>query len=290
MTHPARAFLLMIVTVFSAATLANKPVDEENMPLQLASQYSDSIDIQNYLVSEKLDGVRARWTGTELKTRNGNKIHAPEWFTANWPAQTLDGELWTKRDDFQRIASVVLRDTPDERWKEVSTMVFDVPGSTKPFAERVILINKLVASTNSITLKAVPHEQIATAATLEQRLDEVVNAGGEGLMLHHRQALYKDGRSELLLKLKRHEDDEAKVIGYVAGKGKYAGLTGSLIVQSRDGLTFKIGSGLSDADRASPPPVGSWITYKFYGRTQKGLPRFASFMRVRPDKDMGNHQ
>ena len=76
----------------------------------------------------------------------------------------------------------------------------------------------------------------------------------------------------------------------MAGKGKYAGLTGSLIVQSRDGLTFKIGSGLSDADRASPPPVGSWITYKFFGRTQKGLPRFASFMRVRPDKDMGNHQ
>ena len=49
-------------------------------------------------------------------------------------------------------------------------------------------------------------------------------------------------------------------------------------------------SGLSDADRASPPPVGSWIMYKFYGKTQKGLPRFASFMRVRPDKDMGNHQ
>ena len=290
MTYPARAFMLVIVTVFSAAALAKEPVDEENMPLQLASQYSDSIDIQHYLISEKLDGVRARWTGTELKTRNGNKIHAPEWFTANWPVQALDGELWTKRNDFQRITSVVLRETPDERWQEVSMMVFDLPGSAKPFAERVKLINKLVASTNNITLKAVPQEQIASAATLEQRLDKVVNAGGEGLMLHHRQALYKDGRSELLLKLKRHEDDEAKVIGYVAGKGKYAGLTGSLIVQNRDGLTFKIGSGLSDADRASPPPVGSWITYKFYGRTQKGLPRFASFMRVRPDKDMGNHQ
>ena len=290
MTHPACAFLFMIITVFSAAALAKESVDEENMPLQLASQFSDSIDIQNYLVSEKLDGIRARWTGTELKTRNGNKIHAPEWFIANWPAQALDGELWTKRNDFQRIASVVLRDTPDERWQEVSMMVFDLPGSAKSFAERVKLINKLVASTNNITLKAVPQEQIASAATLEQRLDKVVNAGGEGLMLHHRQALYKDGRSELLLKLKRHEDDEAKVIGYVAGKGKYAGLTGSLIVQNRDGLTFKIGSGLSDADRASPPPVGSWITYKFFGRTQKGLPRFASFMRVRPHKDMGNHQ
>ncbi len=290
MTHPACAFLLMIITVFSAAAVAKEPVYEENMPLQLASQYSDSIDIQNYLISEKLDGVRARWTGTELKTRNGNKIHAPEWFTANWPAQALDGELWTKRNDFQRIASVVLRDSPDERWKEVSMMVFDLPGSAKPFAERVKLINKLVASTNSITLKAVPQEQTASAATLEQRLDKVVNAGGEGLMLHHRQALYKDGRSELLLKLKRHEDDEAKVIGYVPGNGKYAGLTGSLIVQNRDGLIFKVGSGLSDADRASPPPVGSWITYKFYGRTQKGLPRFTSFMRVRPDKDMGNHQ
>ncbi|HVU82071.1 MAG TPA: DNA ligase, partial [Rhodanobacteraceae bacterium] len=41
--------------------------------------------------------------------------------------------------------------------------------------------------------------------------------------------------------------------------------------------------GFSDADRADPPPIGSWISYRFNGVTATGLPRFARFMRRRPD-------
>ena len=44
----------------------------------------------------------------------------------------------------------------------------------------------------------------------------------------------------------------------------------------------KITAGLSDAQRADPPPVGSVVTYRYSDRTPKGLPRFASFLRVQP--------
>ena len=49
-----------------------------------------------------------------------------------------------------------------------------------------------------------------------------------------------------------------------------------------DGKRFKIGSGFSDRERDNPPPVGARVTYKYYGLSAQGIPRFASFLRVRP--------
>ena len=48
-----------------------------------------------YLVSEKLDGVRARWDGQRLLTRSGHAIDVPRWFTAGWPRQPMDGGMPT---------------------------------------------------------------------------------------------------------------------------------------------------------------------------------------------------
>ena len=58
-------------------------------------------------------------------------------------------------------------------------------------------------------------------------------------------------------------------------------MTGALEVESADGRRFRLGSGLSEADRAEPPPIGSWVTYRYNGLTSTGLPRFARFLRVR---------
>lgn len=257
-------------------------------PIQLATTYnkSDYINIAEYLVSEKLDGVRARWTGTQLLTRNGNKIHAPEWFTKNWPDVVLDGELWTQRSSFEAIASIVLSHTPDERWRTVKMMLFDMPVSHVPFATRLSTMETLVRQANSNSLTTIPQFTLDSQRVLEAKIDEVTAKGGEGLMLHHKAAFYQDGRSNQLLKVKRFNDAEAKVIGYVKGRGKFAGMMGSLIVETPEGIQFKIGTGFSMKQRRYPPPMNSWITFKYFGVTKKGIPRFASFRHVRPAKDL----
>jgi DNA ligase-1 len=71
------------------------------------------------------------------------------------------------------------------------------------------------------------------------------------------------------------------VIGHVAGKGKYEGMLGALRVETPDGKRFRIGTGFSDAVRANPPAIGTLVTYTYRGFTKSGLPRFASFLRVR---------
>ena len=113
------------------------------------------------------------------------------------------------------------------------------------------------------------------------RLMAVDTAGGEGLVLRNPVSPYETGRSPNALKVKSFDDMEGRVVGYRLGKGKYHGMTGALWVEIGGGKRFYIGSGLTDRERTIPPAVGSVITFKYQGFTNKGIPRFASFMRVR---------
>jgi DNA ligase-1 len=76
-------------------------------------------------------------------------------------------------------------------------------------------------------------------------------------------------------------DREATVVAHLPGKGRHLGRLGALLVEDADHRRFRIGTGFSDAQRENPPPVGSVVTYRYRGLTATGLPRFASFMRVR---------
>ena len=45
-----------------------------------------------------------------MYTRNGNSFNPPDWFKKGLPQDmALDGELWSKRADFQKIVSIVRR-------------------------------------------------------------------------------------------------------------------------------------------------------------------------------------
>jgi len=54
----------------------------------LSSTYERQ-DVTGWIMSEKLDGVRAIWTGEKLISRNGNEFAAPGWFTAGLPAEVM---------------------------------------------------------------------------------------------------------------------------------------------------------------------------------------------------------
>ena len=126
--------------------------------------------------------------------------------------------------------------------------------------------------------RATSHEALMSA------LDSVVAQGGEGLMLRRGNSLPTAGRSNDLLKVKRYQDAEAVVVAHLPGEGKFEGMLGSVRVERADGRQFRIGTGFSDAERRNPPRVGTMITYKHFGYTSTGLPRFASFLRLRDDE------
>ena len=280
-------YLLLLFGLLLSKQVTSDELKGQAPALQLANVYYSDIPLQDYWVSEKLDGVRAYWNGRLLVSKQGHIYQAPKWFTANLPAFDLDGELWLGRAQFDSLSGIVRKQVPiDKEWQKVSYQVFDLPESNADFDGRLEYLKAYFSGENIPTwLKLIPQYKLKNEQDLQSKLEHIDAQQGEGLMLHKGTSFYHAGRGDDLLKLKTYQDAEAKVIGYSAGKGKYRGLTGALLVEASNqvqkGKIFKIGSGLADADRRMPPKVGSIITYKYLGLTSKGLPRFASFMRVR---------
>jgi DNA ligase-1 len=252
--------------------------------LLLANVYRPGMPLADYWVSEKYDGVRGYWDGQILRTRGGETIAAPAWFTAGWPDTPMDGELWAGRGRFSQAQSTARQQQPDDAaWRQMRLMVFDLPRHGGTFDERLAALNALVAGIGQPWVQAVPQQRVASDAALQSLLQRTVRAGGEGLMLHRGASLYRSGRSDDLVKVKTHEDTEARVVAHLPGKGRHAGRMGALLVEMPSGQRFRLGAGFTEADRSHPPPVGSWVTYRYRGTHGGGLPRFASFVRVRED-------
>ena len=284
-----RSALMLLLAALGYGAVPVALAADTKPPLMLANVYHPGVQLADYWVSEKYDGVRGCWNGQKLLTRGGQTVNAPAWFTANWPATPMDGELWAGRGQFQKAVSTVRQQTPDDAaWRGIQFMVFDLPAEPGPFTERLFTLNSVVSKLGVAWVQAVPQSKVASHAALQSQLKQITKAGAEGLMLHRGSSLYKGVRNDDLLKVKTHDDAEAKVIGHVPGKGKYAGQMGALLVEipAVDGKTakrFKLGTGFSDAQRQNPPAVGSQVTYRYRGLNNSGIPRFANFMRLRDE-------
>jgi DNA ligase-1 len=234
-------------------------------------------------MSEKYDGLRGYWDGRTFWSRKGQIIHAPSYFLVELPRDiALDGELWIGRGKFEKTISTVRSEAPDERWRDVRFMVFDAPEAKGTFEERLQFLQATLPKTNRF-VRVVAQERCPGITQLLRERDRIVKLGGEGLMLRQPESRYEPGRSPTLLKVKPYDDGEATVIAHEPGKGKYAGRLGALRVRTDDGREFSIGSGFTDTQRDSAPPIGTVITYRFRGLTAKGMPRFPTYLRVRQD-------
>ena len=252
--------------------------------LLLAETYRDDFDPSIYWISEKLDGIRAYWDGKQLWFRSGRSIETPEWFTRGFPGTPLDGELWLGRDQFEQLSGIVRKSKPvDEEWRRVRYMLFELPNAQGNFSERIVKLKTVVDQAKVPWLQAIDQFRLPDRLALRAKLESVIAGGGEGLMLHRADASYHGGRSEDLLKMKPYLDREATVIAHIPGKGRHVKRMGSLLVEDAEGRQFRVGTGFTDQQREHPPAIGSVITFKYQGLTSKGLPRFATFLRVRDE-------
>ena len=251
--------------------------------LLLAHTWTNDIDLSGWWMSEKLDGVRAYWDGKQFVSRLGNVFHAPQWFLEGFPSEPLDGELWLARKAFQRTVSIVRRQDKSDLWREIVYVVFDAPAVVDPFERRLEYVHDLFARHRPQHARAHSHEQCRNVDHLREELLRVESLGGEGLMLRQPGSLYEPGRSSTLLKVKTFHDAEARIVEHLPGTGRHKGRLGALAVELPDGTCFSVGTGFSDAQRNNPPPVGSTITFRYQELSDRGVPRFPSFVCMRTD-------
>lgn len=301
-TMPMRRLLLSSIVLFGilsrralAASRQTSEAREElpslnkivnsTLPLVLPKAISSAKEIDGeiagYLISEKLDGVRAYWDGKQLYFRSGRVINAPTWFMENFPTHPMDGELWMGRAQFELLSGAVRRQIPqNEEWRKIHYCLFELPLATGDFRTRFAALEKTVHALQIPWLSVIPQKRLSTVEQLDAKLKQLVLQKGEGLVLHKSDALFQAGRSEDVLKLKPQHDAEAKVIAILPGRGKYDGMMGALLVETKNGQRFKLGTGFDDAMRKNPPPIGTVLTYRYRDLTANGLPKFASFIRV----------
>ncbi|CAN5457939.1 DNA ligase [soil metagenome] len=252
--------------------------------LMLAEVYRPGMSLDDYWVSEKYDGVRGYWDGSRLWTRGGEPVIAPAWFTSPLPRIPMDGELWAGRGRFNEALSTIRSQSPnDAAWREIRFMVFDLPAQPGDFTARLTALRQLLPIPAASWAVPVPQQRATTQAALQALLDKAVKGGAEGLMLHRGASPYRGERTGDLLKFKPYDDAEARVVAYLPGKGRHSERLGAMLVEMPNGQRFKLGGGLTDAQRDQPPPIGSWVTYRYNGSNASGLPRFARFLRIRED-------
>lgn len=263
----------------------NKTEAKEGPPLLLAQSWDQSRSLEGWWLSEKLDGVRAYWDGENFLSRQGNLYHAPDWFVESLPSEPLDGELWIDRKAFQRTVSVVRRQDKSKHWEAVRFLVFDAPEHGGTFEERMSYLSEVFAQEHPHA-EQLGHTQCESDEALKEELARIESLGGEGLMAREPGSHYAVGRSETLLKIKSFLDDEAIVLEHLPGKGRHKGRLGALFVQLSNGTKFSVGTGFTDAEREEPPEIGSVITFRYQELSDGGVPRFPTYLRLRPDAQL----
>jgi DNA ligase 1 len=259
--------------------------------------------ITEYYASEKFDGYRAIWDGTKFMSRNGKTFTStPQWFLDAMPKNVLlDGELWTKRDDFNTCGIFRKKNVVAGEWEKhnVKYKIFDMPLNNKPFESRMTDLNKLIQKQSTLIKKyqtTIPYNplsitkqiKIKNQAHLDELYQNITKAKGEGIMLREAGSYYEHKRSNTLLKIKPVYDDECIIIGYNPGTGKYQGKLGSfkcVLLKNKD-VHFKL-SGMDDAIRSNyktTHPIGTVVTFQYNELNNKtGAPRFGRYQRIRTD-------
>ena len=298
-----KAWLFILICMVSQMSLAHEQSlvasNVKSKPdLMLLKVYQPGLEVSGWVMSEKLDGVRAYWDGKNLMSRQGNVFHAPDWFKAGFPPFELDGELWLGRNQFAETVSIVRQNSPDDRWKDITYQIFEVPNQSGDLIERLEVVKEFIQKHSIKYIKVIPQTFIQGSDDVQFELARVLKANGEGLVIRNPRLSYQTGRLNSALKVKRKQDAECKVIGYLDGKGKYQGKVGSIIcellpeqvsrlfVALRDSnkTIIKIGTGLTDIQRANPPKLGAIVTFQYMGLTKNGLPRFPVFLREKVDE------
>ena len=197
-----------------------------------------------YIAQEKFDGTRIiviKENGKiQMQTRSGKNDLASEYpditkeLLADEAEQfILDGELVfvNKKTGSVEFLTGLAKETRKDY--DVKLMLFDVleiadiSVRDSPQLWRTEWVEKFVSSGQFNHIAAV----YTVLDAFDTNYAQIIDGGGEGLVLKKKTAIYKDGkRSADWLKIKKQDTADCFIVGMMEGDGKYADTFGSLIL------------------------------------------------------------
>ena len=286
-----------------AKYLVHKAVDLAKVKVKRRAVLSQPGYLEsNYWVLKKYDGccgiiyVDETGRATQIVTRTGEKIrscdHILNWITLEgmWKEVVLFVELWHPDMDFSEISGKVRQHSPApeliyKAWDVVPLWDYYAGECTIPFSERYAWLQENIHP--DFLAYLYPYNPMSL-------VDEAnaVRASGpyDGLIAKDPKGTWKlglgtDGES---IKIKPPLSFDLEVIGVTDGKGKHAGVIGSLVVRFSGGNTLGIGTGLSDDDRERTDWVGKIVEVEAMGYSSEGSLREPRLKGERFDKEQAD--
>lgn len=141
------------------------------------------------------------------------------------------------------------------------------------------------------------NENVNTLAEAQERFEQLLSEGQEGIILKDLNAHWEDKRAKHQIKFKGELECDLVCVDWVEGTGKNAGRLGALVLESSDGaIKVNVGTGFTDHDRdvITNKVIGKVIAIKYNGRivdTRTGVSSLflPVFVEVRNDKDVADH-
>lgn len=261
-----------------------------------------------YFITEKLDGNRciAEYTGEKwvFYSRQGNELFVNFDMTNCDKTKVYDGEVikteqWQdrKQSDFNALNGLIQSQIKNKRLVYV---IFDYQDETEIYENRRKHLDSLKNSSNVFVLPLLKVFDIASQlqAQIEDMLNNIVDLGGEGLMINCNTP-YITTRTVNLLKVKQTKSIEMLVTGITEGQGKCNGMIGALKCEctTDDGKIIKteVGGGFTDKERTQwtdKSIIGKIVEIEYFSLSQneytKGTNtyslRFPRYKRIRMDK------
>jgi DNA ligase-1 len=229
----------------------------------LAVKFNPKYNVDGWIATEKIDGIRGLWNGRTMRTRSGKIVTLPTRLKRVLPRVPLDGELYFGRNRFSRANRWI--NAHDDVGRGLKYYVFDVIDKKSPYKERVERAKALVSRIKrrfgrTAPLVAAKPIRVRNQAHLGQLMNRVLEKGGEGLILRDPASMYVTGRSKKMLKLKPVKTMMGVVIGHNLGK-----TVGSVKIRLSNGVVTSV--------KGKRRPIGSKIIIEFQELTTKGAPR-----------------
>jgi DNA ligase-1 len=226
-------------------------------------------DPTGWYMSEKLDGIRAYWDGTQFWSKRGNIIHVPESsFKEGLPSFHIEGELWAGYVvDNERMNSIIKTICgPNKRNISLDVInkfkfcIFDAPQQEGNYQKRFTFLENYFLQNYKSNVSLIPIQICSGLTHLQTHLQEIINKGGEGIMLYHPDTPYENGHTRNLLKVKNYLESDVKFV-------KLNPKSYFFDCEQQNGQTCLVKC--SGSDYQNPPPIGTVITAHHLGLFSK---------------------
>jgi len=139
-----------------------------------------------------------------------------------------------------------------------------VAGARGTFREPAPPLHSMVTEAGVLWLRAEEEVEITDRKVLDQKLDEMLKIGGEGLTRYPADARATTGLRNVLLKFNCDMTRTPRQLPANRARENRPVCSGALRVRTADGAECPLGTGLNDAGRRNPPRRPCLIGAQFY--------------------------